>query len=214
MNNGLSIRSANKLFTSCQLKPSELASYCFNIAKFSQPQYNAFSDLFPLGEILSAAKASDERYRNSKPLSDIDGIPISIKSNISIKNKPFTAGSNILKNLKGYDSFVVNQLRKSGAILIGLCSMDEFGMGSLGDNCNNDFARNPLPHIQRSYRREGYQSDDQKLQKIKALSLPDYCVDDISKDDCYFSGGSSSGSAVSVALGSSLASIGTDTGGS
>ncbi len=213
MNNGLSIQTANKLFSSHRLKPSELATYCLNVAKTSQPHYNVFSNLFPQEEILASAEASDERHKKGQPLSVLDGIPISIKCNIAVKDKPFTASSNFLQNLNGYDSFVASKLRKSGAILMGLCSMDEFGMGSLGDNCNDGFTRNPLPSVLKSLQKDGYYSEELKLHKIKALSLPAYCVEP-SHNDVFSSGGSSSGSAASVALGSSLASIGTDTGGS
>ena len=37
--------------------------------------------------------------------------------------------------------------------------MDEFGMGSLGDNCNDGFTRNPLPSVLKSLQKDGYFSE-------------------------------------------------------
>ncbi len=212
MNNALSIQTAYKLFSSKRLKPSELATYCLKIAKASE-QLNVFSYIIPNEEIIASATASDERYKRGLPLSVLDGIPISLKSNISVKGKPFTASSNFLQDLEGYDSYVAAKLKESGAILVGFCSMDEFGMGSLGNNCNIGPTMNPLPSIMDTFMKDGILTEEEKVDRIKTLSLPDYCADS-TVGDLFSPGGSSSGSAVSIALGSSLASIGTDTGGS
>jgi aspartyl-tRNA(Asn)/glutamyl-tRNA(Gln) amidotransferase subunit A len=74
---------------------------------------------------------SDKRYLNSKPLSLIDGIPISIKDILNTKNMYTTAGSNMLRNyIPYYDATIINKLKKCGSILIGKTNLDEFAMGS------------------------------------------------------------------------------------
>jgi aspartyl-tRNA(Asn)/glutamyl-tRNA(Gln) amidotransferase subunit A len=213
-NNALTIPIARTLFSSHRLTPSQLALYCHNVGKNTHPQFNAFSNLFHLDETLAVAAESDKRHRDGTTKGVLDGIPISIKCNISMKGKPLNASSDSLKNIVGYDSFVAKRLRDSGAILIGSTNMDEFGMGSLGNNCNTGNTTNPIPFFGNITQNEKF-SVEEWIQRIESLSLPKYIDHNVSSNDDILSpGGSSSGSAVSVALGSSLASIGTDTGGS
>lgn len=240
--NGVSIINvtipvARHLFKSQRLKPSQLAQYCYNIAKQTQSQFNVFSCLYPWDEILAASTDSDNRHKNGTPKGVLDGIPISIKSNIGVKGKPWNASSDILNDVIGYDSVVVQKLKDNGAILIGSTNMDEFGMGSLGNNCNTGRTINPIPymaqmsvsvnHNRHSHSHSHSHSHDVThldyhdpkfiietlLQRITSLTLPTFKQDE-EQQILLSPGGSSSGSAVSVAVGSSLASIGTDTGGS
>ena len=82
-------------------------------------------------EVMKMAKKSEERYKQGKPLSPIDGIPISFKDNFLVKDMPSTAGSNILKNfIPPLDSTLSQRWREAGAIILGKTNMDEFGMGS------------------------------------------------------------------------------------
>ena len=86
------------------------------------------------------ARASDDRRRRGVPKGPLDGIPVSIKANISVREYSLTAGSRLLKSDNstdgcGYDNDVAQRLlRECGAVLIGITNMDEFGMGSLGAN--------------------------------------------------------------------------------
>lgn len=86
------------------------------------------------------ARASDDRRRRGVPKGPLDGILVSIKANIAVREYPLTAGSRLLKSDNstdgcGYDSDVAQRLlRECGAVLIGITNMDEFGMGSLGAN--------------------------------------------------------------------------------
>ena len=165
----------------------------------------------------------------------LDGIPVSIKSNIAVEEFDLTANSNILQNnnnnnhnnTPGYDSRLVQKLKEAGAIIIGQTNMDEFGMGSLGTNCNSNRRRDP------SHSESGSESDSDSMamtttvNPLPALNytpLGEY-IDRICKEQIpsinietssqiLSPGGSSSGSAASVSMGSSIISVGTDTGGS
>eukprot|EP00536_Pseudo-nitzschia_multiseries_P018220 jgi/Psemu1/228151/e_gw1.2260.8.1 len=175
---------------------------------------NAYNQLIPLNLVLEKALESDERRQNGEPLSIFDGIPVSIKANIAEKSLPLTAGSAILgfrpgriaddtNNLSpppcGYDADTTRiLLREKGGICIGTTSMDEFGMGSLGTNIPQGtsggrlrYIKNPLPFLQhlRLFENDGEEH---------ATSV----------------GEGRTGSSASVAHGSCLLSLGTDTGGS
>jgi len=214
------------LFRRKRLSPVELITYCHRIA--SQNPFNAFSNVCDLTNLLEHAQLSQERYEKNIPLSKLDGIPVSIKANIAASEFPLTASSNML-SCQGYDSKVVERLKSAGCIIIGQTNMDEFGMGSLGTLSHRGIVRNPYDFVHSSFvgkdkcrsknmdtTENGMIDDDiQKLIRIIRDATLHENINDINdKKPFKATGGSSSGSAVSVAIGSSILSIGTDTGGS
>ena len=118
-----------------------------------------------------------------------------------------TANSHILSGTPGYDCILVQKLKEAGAIIIGQTHMDEFGMGSLGTNSNLPHGNqtiNPLPALE-DIALEEY------IQRIQDANPPTLHIE----PEAWVSpGGSSSGAAASVSMGSSILSVGTDTGGS
>jgi len=212
---------------------------------------NAYNHIVSKDAIEKQAVESDVRRQNGEPLSLFDGIPVSIKSNIAEQSLPLTAGSAMLGHGNsdnessvppcGYDADTVRiLLRKKGGICMGLTSMDEFGMGSLGTNIpHGRHVKNPLPFLRHLRLDDGVEEqgiavggagtfekshNDDRWTKILQLS-PEIIAEKHhealeafqkheGKNLYYSPGGSSSGSAVSVAHGSSLVSLGTDTGGS
>ena len=199
----LTIRTLQNLFKSKNLTPTELSSFCHALAASTNPSFNIFSKLTPLDTLLQHAYESEQRYKEGNPRSMLEGIPISIKSNIAVKGFQLTANSNILGNTPGYDCVLIQKLKNAGAIIIGQTNMDEFGMGSLGNNSNNGSTLNPIPAL-RSIPLEKY------IKRIRDNDIPSLDIGDL----IYSPGGSSSGSAASVSMGTSIVSIGTDTGGS
>ena len=116
-------------------------------------------------------------------------IPTAIKDNMCMKNREITCSSHILEGfISPYDATVVKKLKDSGAILIGNANMDEFAFGS---SCENSAF---------------YKKQDSLKKKIKAGA----CVNpwDLER----VPGGSSGGSAASVAAGEAICALGSDTG--
>ena len=63
------------------------------------------------------------------------GIPAGIKDIISTKNISTTAGSKILSNyIPPFNATVVDRLLKHDVSIIGKTNLDEFAMGSSGEN--------------------------------------------------------------------------------
>ncbi|KAG7368444.1 amidase signature domain containing protein [Nitzschia inconspicua] len=137
----------------------------------------------------------------------------------------------------GYDADTVKiLLRDKGGILMGTTSLDEFGMGSLGTNTavgvdgKTTPTKNPLPLL--SFLDEMLtnaipkDASSAEEQLVATLQLPSDVILQCHQNAlqlyeqshmggfAFSAGGSSSGSAASVAHGSSLLSLGTDTGGS
>jgi aspartyl-tRNA(Asn)/glutamyl-tRNA(Gln) amidotransferase subunit A len=92
---------------------------------------------------LAQAQAADERLANGE-ISPLLGVPIAVKDIICTQGVPTTAGSKILQGfVPPYDAFVVQQLKKAGAIILGKTNTDEFAMGSSTENSAYFTTHNP-----------------------------------------------------------------------
>ena len=223
-----SIRNLLHLINSQQLSCDQLARFCFSTAVAGEDiwRLRAFSRLSSWESIEKAAQASDERRRNGRPKSQLDGIPVSIKANLAVADQALTSGSKILgealrtKNAVGYNAEVVHHLIEDcGAVCIGITSMDEFGMGSLGTNSNikgQPPTKNPLAFLPSTSGTKGTSNLDSLMDILQQSTSEIAAVHKLSLSDqhCYAAGGSSCGSAASVAHGSSLIALASDTGGS
>lgn len=73
-----------------------------------------------------------------------NGIPSAIKDLISISNMPMTCGSKILEGYTPpYNATVIDKLAKQGVSFCGKTNLDEFAMGSSGENSAYGPAKNP-----------------------------------------------------------------------
>ncbi|MBL9030088.1 MAG: Asp-tRNA(Asn)/Glu-tRNA(Gln) amidotransferase subunit GatA [Phycisphaerae bacterium] len=98
---------------------------------------NAFLDLFPDAAI-DQAKRLDARLAAGEPVGPLAGVPVAIKDNLCLA-EPYggrtTAGSRILADYRSpYTASAVQRLLDAGAIVLGKANLDEFSMGSSGEN--------------------------------------------------------------------------------
>jgi len=104
---------------------------------------NAFAGL-QAGAARVEAAAADERRRQGRVRSSLDGLPIAIKDNMVQAGQPTTCASRILTGfVSPYTATAVQRLRDAGAVVIGRTNMDEFAMGSSTEHSIHGSAHNP-----------------------------------------------------------------------
>lgn len=170
-----SIRELHTKIQNKEVKPSELVNASLERIAATDDKVKAY--LHVNGEqALQAAREMDDNILSDAGL--LFGIPGALKDNMNTKGIPTTCASKILQNyVSAYDGTVVQKVRAAGAISVGKTNMDEFAMGSSGENSAFFPTRNPWD-----------------LERVP--------------------GGSSAGSAATVAAGQVMFSLGSDTGGS
>lgn len=116
-------------FRSGTLTPSEaLESILARIAAVD-PQLNCFAVLDAAGARRAAAD-SDARFTGGTPLGPFDGIPVSVKDNITVAGLPCAWGSKLyLDQIPDKDELPVARLRAQGAVILGKTNVSEFTLG-------------------------------------------------------------------------------------
>ena len=90
------------------------------------------------------AKLSDQRRKEGKTLSPIDGIPLAIKDLFCTKGIRTTAASKILDDfVPFFESTATKKLLDAGAVFIGKTNLDQFAMGSSTENSAYQKTKNP-----------------------------------------------------------------------
>lgn len=138
----LTIEEAHQDLKSGKYSCQELLEIYLKNIQARNKELNAFLEVFD--------DAREQAERAQKKFADgtaglLTGIPIAIKDNILMQGHIASAASKILENYTAaYDSYVVRELRRAGAVIIGRTNMDEFAMGSSTQTSAYGVARNPF----------------------------------------------------------------------
>lgn len=167
-----SIRELGAAYRSGARTPVQELEACLARIERDNGRVRAFSHIAH-GPAMRMAHAAEDRITAGRDRGPLDGVPVGVKAVIAVDGMPLDAGSPAWAGHRATeDAAVVRALRDAGAVLVGMNTLDEFALSTVGAP-----AVNPR--------------------------WPDRIA-----------GGSSGGSAASVASGMCWASVGTDTGGS
>ncbi len=113
-----------------EISSVELTQSVFSRIKAVDDKVNSYVTLNE-EEALKEAQEIDRKRIKGEQLSDIAGIPIGIKDNISTKGLKTTCSSKMLNNyVPPFNATVINKLNDARAVITGKLNMDEFAMGS------------------------------------------------------------------------------------
>ena len=85
--------------------------------------------------VRAAAKASTERYRAGKPLSELDGVPLAVKDEVDLTGYKKTFGSKLdFTDKEGRTSWCIQKWQDAGAVIIGKTNMHEKGLDTTNNN--------------------------------------------------------------------------------
>lgn len=104
----------------------------YNLSVQNAPPLNAFTEINR--SVLNAARQLDNHHaKTDKLIGPLHCIPVVLKDNIDSYDTTTTSGSlSLLGTQPTQDAFLVGQLRKAGAIILGKGTMDEFAWGLQG----------------------------------------------------------------------------------
>ena len=137
------IARLHELMAAKKISCTELTNTYLRAIEKENRTLNAYVKVTPEDALKTAAKV-DAKLAAGEVLAPLEGIPMTLKDNISTKGIATTCCSKMLQNyVPIYDATVWNILKKQNAVLLGKTNMDEFAMGSSCETSCYGGAKNP-----------------------------------------------------------------------
>ena len=137
------IKRIHDMLVNGEISCVELTKKYLEAIENSDKELNAYITLTP--EVaLAQAEAVDKKLAAGEEIGLLEGIPMTLKDNISTKGILTTCASKILTGYKPiYDATVYELLKKEGVVMLGKANMDEFAMGSSCETSYYGGSKNP-----------------------------------------------------------------------
>jgi aspartyl-tRNA(Asn)/glutamyl-tRNA(Gln) amidotransferase subunit A len=130
-------------FAAGAISPADALQICLARIEKLNPTLNAIITL-DIDGAGKAAALSTARWRAGKPLSALDGVPITIKDNLFVQGMRATWGSRLYEELVPHtDELPVERVRAAGLVIIGKTNVPEFTLQGYTDNLLFGPTRNP-----------------------------------------------------------------------
>src|SRR5688500_3065806 len=131
-------------FASGELSPVQVARAALERIEAWEPRINAMYRV-QRESALASASASEARWRQGRPLSALDGVPITIKENIYTRGDPAPIGTRAHEDapMQAADAPPAARAREAGLVILGKTTMPDFGMLSSGVSSLHGVTRNP-----------------------------------------------------------------------
>lgn len=125
------------------LSPLAVAQACLARLERVNPHLNAVVARRDAA-LLADAQAAQQRHAQGRPLSALDGVPVSIKDNLLTADLPTTWGTPALREHRGEaEELAVRRLRAAGALILGKTNVPEFTLEGVTVNPLFGATRNP-----------------------------------------------------------------------
>lgn len=139
----LSALELQQRYQAGSLTPLAVAQACLARLAAVNPRVNAVvarrDDAF-----IAEAKASGLRHEQGRPLSALDGIPLTVKDSLFTADLPTTWGTRALQHAQSaQEEFAVRRARAGGALFMGKTNVPEFALEGYTDNPLFGPTRNP-----------------------------------------------------------------------
>lgn len=138
------IKKIHDLLTEKQISCKELTEKYLSAIENDNKELNAYVNV-TAGEALAQAEKVDAKISKGEEIGLLEGVPMTLKDNLSTKGIETTCCSKILTGYKPiYNATVWDKLEKDGAVMLGKTNMDEFAMGSSCETSYFGGATNPF----------------------------------------------------------------------
>lgn len=134
----------SQVYQAGDITPSDMAEAMFARIDAVNPRINA---VITQGRqaARAAAATSTERWRIGRPLSPLDGTPVTIKDNLLAAGLPASWGSTLYRDFRpAADELPVARLRRAGVVILGKTNVPEFTLQGYTDNALFGPTRNPF----------------------------------------------------------------------
>lgn len=131
----LTFHDATPAFLDGSDTPRAYLERCLQTIDEREPVVKAWASLRVDGA-RADADAATARYRQGRPLSSIDGMPIGVKDLIATKDLPTNMGIIGYENFTRTDSASIQAIRKAGGIILGKTTTTEMGMADPAPTTN------------------------------------------------------------------------------
>ena len=124
--------------------PRDYLERCIDTIEAREPDVKAFV-VMDLDGARAAADASTARYKEGRPLSLVDGMPMGIKDLYDTADMPTQLNSALFEGMQpDFDAASVWALKQGGAVMVGKTTTTEFGLGAAPPTRNPfDLERTP-----------------------------------------------------------------------
>ncbi|KAF3761760.1 amidase signature enzyme [Cryphonectria parasitica EP155] len=152
-NNGDDASTYRNLYLSGELTPTDVAKAILPLIRRDiEPKgpHHLYFFESKANLVLQAAEASTQRYRESRSIGPLDGVPCAIKDEYDLDGyksclgsaNDYTAEPRALND--SITSWCVRKLQEAGVVIVGKTSMHEFGMDTTGNQPIWGTPRNPF----------------------------------------------------------------------
>jgi aspartyl-tRNA(Asn)/glutamyl-tRNA(Gln) amidotransferase subunit A len=125
----ITLADASELVRGKEISPVEITNACLARIDELNPSINAFITVLR-DSALAEARAAEAEINNGNWRGPLHGIPIGLKDLIDTAGVKTTCGSALFADrVPSEDAFIVQRLKRAGAVLIGKQNMQEFAYG-------------------------------------------------------------------------------------